>query len=137
MVQKRTAKKGTFLENISRDQAKDGGMAVVLIFLILGMVLKQKNFYTYAMAALIVNMILPGIYKPFAKVWFALANFLGTIMSKILLTIVYILLVLPVGLIIRLSGKDSLKLKQFKKGLSSVFKERNHEFRSPDIENPY
>jgi hypothetical protein len=137
MTDKRTGKKGTFLENISRDQAKDGGMAVVLILLILGTVLKQKNFFAYAMAALIVNMILPGIYKPFAKVWFALANFLGTIMSKILLTVVYALLVLPVGLIIRLSGKDSLKLKQFKKGLSSVFKDRNHEFHSPDIENPY
>jgi hypothetical protein len=137
MADKRTAKKGTFLENISRDQAKDGGMAVVLILLILGMVLKQKNFYTYAMAALIVNMILPGIYKPFTRAWLMLANVLGTIMSKLLLTVVYIVMVLPVGLVIRLSGKDSLKLKQFKKGISSVFKERNHEFQSPDIENPY
>lgn len=137
MVDKSTSKKGFFWESISRDQAKDGGMAIVLILLILGMVLKQKNFYTYAMAALIVNMILPGFYKPFAKVWFMLANFLGTIMSKILLTIVYIVLVLPVGLIIRLLGKDSLKLKQFKKDISSVFKERNYQFRSSDIENPY
>ncbi|NIM16681.1 MAG: hypothetical protein GTO45_32235 [Candidatus Aminicenantes bacterium] len=137
MADKRTAKKGTFLENISRDQAKDGGMAVVLILLILGMVLKQKNFYTYAMAALVVDMIIPAIYKPFAKLWFMLANFLGTIMSKVLLTVVYIVLVLPVGLIIRLLGKDSLKLNQFKKDISSVFKERNYQFRSSDIENPY
>jgi hypothetical protein len=137
MADKDTSKRGFFWGNISRDQAKDGGMAVVLILLILGMVLNQKNVYAYAMAALIVNMIIPGIYKPFTKTWFMLANFLGTIMSKVLLTVVYIVLVLPVGLIIRLLGKDSLKLKQFKKDLSSVFKERNHEFRSPDIENPY
>jgi hypothetical protein len=137
MADKSISKKGFFWGNISRDQAKDGGMAVVLILLILGMVLKQKNFYAFAMAALIVNMILPGIYKPFTKVWFMLANFLGTIMSKVLLTIVYIVLVLPVGLIIRLLGKDSLKLKQFKKDISSVFKERNYQFRSSDIENPY
>lgn len=137
MVDKSTSKKGFFWENISRNQAKDGGMAVVLILLILGMVLKQKNFYTYAMAALIVNMIMPGIYKPFTKAWLMLANFLGTIMSKVLLTVVYIVLVLPVGLLIRLLGKDSLKLKQFKKDISSVFKERNYQFRSSDIENPY
>ena len=137
MADKSTSKKGFFWEDISRDQAKDGGMAVVLILLILGMVLKQKNVYVYAIAALIVNMILPGIYKPFTKVWLMLANFLGTIMSKVLLTIVYIVLVLPVGLIIRLLGKDSLKLKQFKKDISSVFKERNYQFRSSDIENPY
>jgi hypothetical protein len=137
MLDRSTSKKGFIWENISRDQAKDGGMAVVLILLILGMFLKQNNFYIYAMAALVVNMIFPGIYKPFTKVWFMLANFLGTIMSKVLLTIVYMVLVLPVGLLIRLLGKDSLKLKQFKKDISSVFKERYYQFRSSDIENPY
>jgi hypothetical protein len=123
--------------NISKEQAKDAGMAVVLILLLLGIFLKQPTFYPYAAAALVVDMIFPGIYKPFAVIWFGVATFLGTIMSKVLLTVVYILLVVPVGLIRRILGKDSLQLKKFKKDGSSVFKERDHLFQSTDIENPY
>ena len=137
MTNKTLSKKRFFVGNITKDQAKDAGMAVVLILLLLGIFLKQQAFYPYAAAALVVNMTLPGIYKPFAVIWFGMATFLGTIMSKVLLTIVYILLVVPVGLIRRLLGKDSLQLKKFKKDGSSVFRERNHLFQSTDIENPY
>jgi hypothetical protein len=137
MTDKNFSKKKSFVGNISKEQAKDAGMAVVLILLLLGIFLKQRVFYPYAAAALAVNMILPGIYKPFAVIWFGIANFLGTIMSKVLLTIVYILLVVPIGLLRRLLGKDSLQLKKFKKNGSSVFRERDHLFQSTDIENPY
>lgn len=137
MTNKTLLKKKSFVSNISKEQAKDAGMAVVLILLLLGIFLKQQVFYPYAAAALAVDMIFPGIYKPFAVIWFGMATFLGTIMSKVLLTVVYILLVVPVGLIRRLLGKDSLQLKKFKKDGSSVFRERDHLFQSTDIENPY
>jgi hypothetical protein len=137
MINKTLSKKKSFFGNISKEQAKDAGMAVVLILLLLGIFLKQQGFYPYAAAALVVNMIFPGIYKPFAFIWFGMATFLGTIMSKVLLTVVYILLVVPIGLLRRLFGKDSLQLKKFKKNGSSVFRDRNHLFQSTDIENPY
>ncbi|MGD2087381.1 MAG: hypothetical protein PVH61_14450 [Candidatus Aminicenantes bacterium] len=136
MANKNLSKKSV-ASKISKEQAKDAGMALVLILLLLGIFLKQQTFYPYAAAALVVNMILPGIYKPFAVLWFGAATFLGTIISKVLLTIVYIVLVVPVGLIRRLMGKDSLQLKKFKKDGASVFRERDHLFQSTDIENPY
>ena len=137
MTNKTRSKKESFIGNISKEQVKDAGMAVVLILLLLGIFLKLHVLYPYAAAALAVNMIFPGIYKPFALVWFGIANFLGPIMSKVLLTVVYILLVVPVGLLRRLLGKDSLQLKKFKKNGSSVFRDRDHLFQSTDIENPY
>jgi hypothetical protein len=137
MADKTFSKMKSLVGKISKEQAKDAGMAVVLILLLLGIFLKQKVFYPIAAAALAVNMILPGIYKPFAVIWFGIANFLGPIMSKVLLTVVYILLVVPIGLLRRLLGKDSLQLKKFKKDASSVFRDRDHLFQSTDIENPY
>ncbi len=137
MADKTFSKMKSLVGNISKEQAKDAGMAVVLILLLLGIFLKQKVFYPIAAAALAVNMILPGIYKPFAVIWFGIANFLGPIMSKVLLTVVYILLVVPIGLLRRLLGKDSLQLKKFKKDASSIFRDRDHLFQSTDIENPY
>jgi hypothetical protein len=137
MTDKDHSKNSFFMGNISKEQAKDAGMAVVLILLLLGIFLKQKTFYPYAAAALVVNMTLPVVYKPFAVIWFGLATLLGTFMSKVLLTVVYILFVIPIGLIRRLMGKDSLQLKKFKKDGSSVFSERDHLFQARDIENPF
>jgi len=70
-------------------------------------------------------------------IWFGFSHILGTVISKIILTIVYILLVIPVGIFRRLIGKDSLQLSEFKKGNNSVMKTRNYNFSSKDIEYPY
>jgi hypothetical protein len=70
-------------------------------------------------------------------VWLGLTNFLGIIVSRILLSVVYVLFLLPVGLIRRAMGKDSLNLTGFKKGNSSVMITRDIEFKADDIKNPF
>ena len=76
-------------------------------------------------------------YYLFAIIWLGFSKLLGTVVSKIILTIVYIVLVIPVGIFRRILGKDSLQLSGFKKGSSSVMKTRNYSFTSKDIEMPY
>lgn len=128
----------TFIpKTITKDQAKDTGMAMVLICLLIAFFAEIRFFYSLAILLLLINMIWPNIYKPVAKVWLGLSHLLGSIMSKIILTIVFIVLVLPVGLIRRALGKDSLQLKKWKKDRVSVFKIREHEFTSDDINHPY
>jgi hypothetical protein len=122
---------------ISRDRAKDAGMAVVLILLILDFFLDHFNLLPFAVGALVLNMVAPGIYNFFARFWFLLAELLGTLMSKVLLTIIFGIVVLPVGILYRLFGKDSLRLNQFKKGKGSVFRDRCHQFQPEDIRHPY
>lgn len=122
---------------ISSDQAKDTGMAMVLICLICGLSLGRPVFYPLAAALLVLNMIWPGAYKPAAKVWFGLSHKLGSVVSRILLTVVFYLLVAPVGLLRRIAGKDSLRLKAWKRGKDSVFRRREHVYSSADIEHPY
>jgi hypothetical protein len=58
-------------------------------------------------------------------------------MSKIILSVVFFVILMPVGLFRRIIGKDSLKLKQFKKGKDGVMLQRNHRFTSNDIVNPF
>jgi hypothetical protein len=122
---------------ITRDQAKDTGMAMVLICLLLGLLAEWTAFYPLAAIVLVLNMIWPDAYRPVAKVWLGLSHLLGTFVSKILLSAVFYLLVLPVGLLRRMLGKDSLKLMDWKRGRDSAFKFRNHRYSSADIETPY
>jgi hypothetical protein len=62
---------------------------------------------------------------------------LGTVMSKILLTIVFFFIVTPVGIIRKWLGADAMQLKKWKKDTSSVFTDRHKMYQPKDIEKPY
>lgn len=126
-----------FPQTISKKQASDTGMAMVLILLLIGLFSGNDLYYKIAIGVLVVNMIAPMVYYPFAVFWLGFSTLLGTVVSKIILSIVYIVFVIPVGLFRRILGKDSLLLKEFKSGSESVMKTRNHTFNAKDIEKPY
>ena len=126
-----------FPKTISKQQASDTGMAMVLILLLVGFLSHNNLYFKIAIPVLIVNMAFPMFFYPVAFVWFGFSQILGTIVSKIILTIVYTVMVVPVGLMRRLMGKDSLQLSEFKKDTVSVMKTRNVVFTSKDIEKPF
>jgi len=126
-----------FTLKITKDQSRDTGMAMVLLLLIAYVFLKQETFVFGAMALHVLNMIVPQVYWPIAVVWFGLSRLLGTIISKILLFIVFFTVVTPIGVLRRILGKDSLKLRAFRAGEESVMLQRNHTFTGRDIDKPY
>jgi len=125
---------GIFPATISKEQAKDSGMALVLILLIIGLVIEKNIFYYLAAGFLLVNMIIPLFFRPFAWLWLGFSTLLGAVTSKIILLLIYLAIVLPVALIRRWMGKDSLSLRKFKKDDGSVFIHRDHVYRSEDLE---
>ncbi len=126
-----------FLKKITPDQAKDTGMAMILICLILGFISKNIFFYNVAIPLLILNMTFPLAYKPIAKVWLLFSHILGAVVSKIIISAVFFIIVTPIGIIRRLFRYDSLQLKKWKKNKSSVFEVRNQTFELKDIEKPF
>jgi len=130
-------KNGYFSETIDEHQCKDSGMALVLMCLLIGFFSQKNIFYLFSIIFLIINMAIPGIYRPFAKIWLGVSHFLGTVVSKIILTIIYYFLVTPVGVLRRFMGKDSLLIKEWKKDASSAFAVREHVYTADEIEKPY
>lgn len=122
---------------ITKKQASDTGMAFTLILLIIGWITGNILFLKIAVPVLVINMVMPIFFYPFAFFWFGLSNLLGMIMSKLILTLVYFVVVVPVALIRKLVGKDTLKLKEYKKGKETVFTARNYKFSPGDIEKPF
>ena len=122
---------------LTKDQSRDTGMAMVLLLLILYVSLKWKGLLFGAMALHVLNMTWPRLFAPIAVVWLGLSDLLGTIVSKVLLSIVFFAVVTPIAIMRRLAGKDSLKLRAFKASEDSVMLERNHTFTGTDIERPY
>jgi hypothetical protein len=126
-----------WLLSSTKDQAKDTGMAMVLICLLLGYWGKFPKFLPVSVALLLIIMIWPNAFRPLGTLWFGLSHVLSSVVSRVLLTVVYFLVVTPVGLIRRLTGADSLKLKQWKQGRDSVFIVREGVIQGKDLENPY
>ncbi|MFU2210213.1 SxtJ family membrane protein [Solidesulfovibrio sp. C21] len=132
-----TRQKKSFWLSATREQAKDTGMALVLISLIVFFVTREIRYATIAALLLLLDMIAPALYKPVAKLWFGLSGVMGMVMSKVLLSLIFYLVLTPMGVLRTLGGKDPMRMRQFGKGEDSVFRVRDHTFVAADIEQPF
>jgi hypothetical protein len=129
--------KKLFSGKITKDQSRDTGMALVLVLLLVTAFTRKYGLLPWTIAALVINMTAPQLYKPLAVVWLGFSHLLGSVMSRIILGIIFFCVVTPIALIRKLAGKDSLKLSVFKAGSESAMVIRNHTFTAKDIEKPY
>jgi hypothetical protein len=121
----------------TKEQAKDTGMALVLVFLLLWLYRRSNVYIGAAFAIHLVTMVVPQVFRPVAVIWFGLSHVLGTVASRVILAVIFFGVVTPIAVWRRAIGADSLKLKAFKAGSGSVMKERNHTFVGGDLEQPY
>jgi len=112
------------------------GMLVTLVLLVISFWMKN-NLYVYAIVTLLVAMLVPVLYTPFAWCWFRLARLLEQVASKLILFLIFFIIITPVGIIRRFTGKDTLQLKRFRKDRQSVFEEKSHQYTQHDLEKQF
>lgn len=122
---------------ISKLQERDTCLALTFLMLLIWLFTRDEKCIFVGMGILLFGMVWSTGMRPFARVWFGCSILLGKIMSKVLLSLVYMLLVLPVALIRRLLGKDAMGLKQFGSTQQSSFVVREHTFVEDDLVHPY
>lgn len=110
-------------------------LVMVIGFLLLSYWLDQVVLSYVAAAIGILSVISQVLHRLILKLWFGLAKIFGFINSRILLTVVYVLVLLPLSLLSRLFGSNSVQLK--KKASGSYFVTRNHKYIKADLENPW
>lgn len=116
-------------------KSKETVLVITVGFLLLYVFLKRKAFLDIA---LIVG--LAGIFSFYLSdkidwLWNKLSIVLGGISNGILLTIVFFLVLTPIGLIRRCWKKDILT--RFDPGKTSNFSERAQSFTGKDLENTW
>jgi hypothetical protein len=62
-------------------------------------------------AGLAVLRVIPPLFRRVYRLWLAFSIVLGFFVSRILLTLIFFLLITPVGLIMRATGKDPMERK--------------------------
>lgn len=127
----------SFIPEISKKQVTDTGLLIALLCLLLALYSKSEFWLKAALAATALNLLVPKTYYPLAVLWLSFGKALGHVTSLILLTVLFVVLVVPLALLKRLSGKDELRLKAFKRGNSSVFTGRDHVYEASDLHHPF
>lgn len=86
-----------------------------------------SNFYylitiSLSILTLITTLLNSNLLLPFNKGWMSIGYILGIVISPIILSIMYFILITPFGLIRQIFGKDELVLKN--KKLNSYWQDR-------------
>jgi len=84
---------------------------------------------------LVLSLVSPGALSPFYQTWMRFGVVMNIIMSRLILGSVFLLTVIPTGLILRLRGKDILNLKIDKK--SSSYRVKSESKDSNHLQKPY
>lgn len=71
-----------------------------------------------AAAFLLAGFLAPAVLKPLNTLWFKLGMLLGKIMTPIVMGILFFVVVLPTGIIMRLRGHDLLRTRLDKEAKS-------------------
>lgn len=81
-----------------------------------------------------IGFAIPPLAHIVHKVWFWIGDKMGFVVSKVILGALFIVLVVPIGLISRIFKKDLMFMKGCK---SSCYLERDHTYTAEDFENPW
>ena len=79
-----------------------------------------------------VSVFFPAAARAIEWVWFKIALILGWVNSRILLSVVYFVFLMPIAWLSRLFTKDPLALKNNR---STLFVTRDHLYNEKDLEN--
>lgn len=118
-----------------REKQLESALAFVLILLIvsLGTGYKPLVFYTIVVGFLLGAF--PFLLRYFYLVWTGFLKALNFITSKVLLSIIFIAIIIPLSFFVRRSKKRTIILK--KDNRTTLFTDRNHLFTSDDFKNPW
>ncbi len=123
----------SILAAVSKRQNIEFGLVTILVMAILSYRLGYKALLLAVIILSLVTILVPVLFTPFTAVWYKLSYLLGIVASSILLSVIFFVIVTPVGCFRRLFRKDSLSLLQFKKSNKSTLKDRDRTFSKDDM----
>tara|TARA_B100000963_G_scaffold200448_1_gene174579 strand:+ start:245 stop:628 length:384 start_codon:yes stop_codon:yes gene_type:complete len=93
------------------------GIVFFLVFLLISIypLINNESIRIWSLVVSLIFLVLgilnSNLLLPLNRLWFKFGIFLGKIISPIIMGIIFFLVVTPIGLIMRLIGKDILNLK--------------------------
>ena len=93
------------------------GLTVGIVIAAIGIILfyfeRSSAIYFTIIGGLLIllGILIPQLLKPLNKIWMGLAIILGFIMTRVILTTFFYLIITPIGFIAKILGKKFMDLK--------------------------
>lgn len=107
-------------------------VVLVLALIVMYMAWLKPWMLWAAIAIGAIGVFIPWLAGKIHWAWMKLAHAMGYVMSKVMLTLVYALVVVPMGFFAK--KKITMQLNKSGSG-NSYFKERNYTYKKEDLEN--
>jgi hypothetical protein len=105
------------MDDIKISSNRSFGIVFFIVFLLIALypLINQGEFRLWSLIISFIFFILgilnSKILTPLNKLWFKFGIFLGKIVSPIIMGIIFFFVVTPIGVLMRIFGKDVLNLK--------------------------
>lgn len=124
-------------KNISYSAEQNLRTLVVLAMglLVLFLVFHKPWISWTALGVLLIAAFSDWLSAKVAWLWLKLAELLGKVNSRVLLSLVFFIFLVPLALVRRLFVRNALDLKRSAE--NTLYKTRNHRYIAEDLENPW
>ncbi len=113
---------------------RDFGITFFVVFVLIGGILLYKGrtfgYVGFGLGLLFLasGIWAPGTLRPFYRTWMGLSVVLGFFASRFILCVLFYLVLTPIGMIMRLFGKDFLNQRWDKEAQSYWIKKKKRPF---------
>tara|TARA_B100001996_G_C18382726_1_gene485980 strand:+ start:291 stop:668 length:378 start_codon:yes stop_codon:yes gene_type:complete len=100
-----------------KNSNKSFGVLFFIVFLLIALwpILNDDSLRIWSLIIAIIFLVLgllnSKILNPFKRIWIKFGEILGKVIAPLVLSIVYFIVVTPIGLFLRIFGKDLLGIK--------------------------
>jgi hypothetical protein len=122
------------MDNNKQDNPKTI-LVIVTGLLVLRFIFKSDYFLFASLGIGLISLIIPVVGDGIVWLWFKIAQVLGWINTRILLSVVFFTFVTPIALLSRVFKKNMLQLRD--KDAKTVFVTRNHTYKKEDLEETW
>tara|TARA_Y100000996_G_scaffold257725_1_gene202857 strand:+ start:201 stop:581 length:381 start_codon:yes stop_codon:yes gene_type:complete len=101
----------------SKENNKGFGLLFFIVFLLIGLwpIIKGDSprilFFPIALVFLILGLMNAKILSPLNRLWIKFGDLLGKIIAPVVMAFIYFIILTPLSFLIRITGKDLLKVK--------------------------
>lgn len=122
------------MKSTQRSKELETILVLVLALCVCYWVKNKEIFLLAAMLTGLSGLLIPALAKLIHRGWMKLAEGLGIVVGSTVLTLIFLIIVIPLGWLTGKAGKSSIIVKP---SGNTYYKERNHTYKKEDLENPW
>jgi len=117
---------------MKKEKSLETLLVLVGALIVLFWFLDRRIFLLVALALVLTGIFSPYLTNFFSRVWLKFSELIGSIMSKIILSLIFFAFLLPLAIFRKIFKKDSMLLGKKK---NSYYIDRDHTYSGRDLEN--